>query len=157
MTLVNRNLVGRCGLYCGACIIYRAGKDSERLRRIIAERENCKSEDIRCEGCQTVLADGWDSKEWGKNCKIVKCLGAKGLNFCYECSKYPDCEKFRFIADSCSRHGENLMENLDRIRVGEVMEWLEEEDKKWRCRNCGKPIAMHLIECHWCRAKTAKK
>lgn len=67
--MVNRNLVGRCGLYCGACIIYRAGKDSERLRRIIAEQKNCEPEDIRCEGCQTVLADGLDSKERGKNCK----------------------------------------------------------------------------------------
>ena len=31
-TLVDKNLVGRCGLYCGFCLIYRAGKDSEKLR-----------------------------------------------------------------------------------------------------------------------------
>jgi hypothetical protein len=68
MDLVNENLVGRCGLYCGACIIYRAGKDSEKLRRTVAEKENCKPDEIRCEG-------------WGKNCKIVKCLEAKRLVF----------------------------------------------------------------------------
>jgi hypothetical protein len=83
MDLVNENLVGRCGLYCGACIIYRAGKDSEKLRRTVAEKENCKPDEIRCEGCQTALANGWDieGEGWGKNCKIVKCLEAKRLVF----------------------------------------------------------------------------
>ncbi|MCK4247085.1 MAG: DUF3795 domain-containing protein, partial [Methanomicrobia archaeon] len=52
VTMINENLVGRCGLYCGACIIYRAYKDSEELRRIIAKDNNCKPEEIRCEGCQ---------------------------------------------------------------------------------------------------------
>jgi len=149
MVLVNKNLVGRCGLYCGACIVYRAGKDSEELQRRVAERQKCKPEEIRCEGCQTVLANGWDVKgeEWGKNCKTVKCLETKGLNFCYECAEYPDCEKF----------GENLMENLDAIKADKVEEWLREEEEKWRCQKCGKPIAMHLTECHWCGAKLRKK
>ena len=65
MILVNRNFVGRCGLYCGACLVYRAYKDSEQLRHKIAEEEKCESDEIRCEGCQTVLTDGWESKEWG--------------------------------------------------------------------------------------------
>jgi hypothetical protein len=51
-TLVSKNLVGRCGLYCGFCLIYRAGKDSEKLRRAVARRSKCKPEDVRCEGCQ---------------------------------------------------------------------------------------------------------
>jgi len=42
------------------------------------------------------------------------------------------------------------MENLKKIETGKVEEWLEEEDKKWRCRGCGKPVSMHLTECHWC-------
>jgi hypothetical protein len=49
-TLVSKNLVGRCGLYCGFCLIYRAGKDSEKLRKSVARRSKCKPEDIRCEG-----------------------------------------------------------------------------------------------------------
>ena len=76
-TLVSKNLVGRCGLYCGFCLIYRAGKDSEKLRKSVARRSKCKPEDIRCEGCQTVLVDGWDNARWGKNCKIIKCQEAK--------------------------------------------------------------------------------
>ena len=153
--LVSKNLAGRCGLYCGACIIYRAYKDSEELRRTVADREKCKPEDIRCEGCQTVLSNGWnvEGQEWGKNCKIVKCLEAKGLDFCYECDTYPNCEKFRGIAEWCLKKGENLVENLDKIKAGNVEEWLEEEERKWRCQKCGKPVSMDLTECHWCGAK----
>lgn len=149
--MVNLNLVGRCGLYCGACTIYRAYKDSERLRRTIAEENDCEPQQIRCEGCQRVLTDGWEVEEnWGKNCKIVVCLEAKGLEYCYECDTYPYCKKFRYIADSCLKKGEDLMSNLERIKAGKVKEWLREEDEKWRCKKCGKPIAMDLKECHWC-------
>jgi len=153
MIIVNKNLVGRCGLYCGACLVYRAYKDSEQLRQKIAKEEKCEPTDIRCEGCQTVLTDGWNSKEWGKNCKIVACLEAKGLSFCFECNTYPECEKFHYIADYLLKRGENLMENLEKIKAGKVEEWLEEEGEKWRCRKCGKPISAYLEECHLCGAK----
>lgn len=100
------------------------------------------------------MANGWNADEsWGKNCKIVRCLEAKELDFCYECDTYPECEKFHTIADSCLKQGEDLMENLNTIKAGEVEERLEEEDRKWRCRRCGKPVSMHLPECHWCGAK----
>lgn len=149
--MVNYDLVGRCGLYCGSCMIYRAHKDSEKLRKLVAERANCRPEDIRCEGCQTVLAEGWDveGQQWGKNCKIVKCLEAKGLKFCYECSEYPNCDKFREICDSQLSHSENLVENLERIKAGRAEEWLREEEEKWLCKECGKPISDYE-KCHWC-------
>lgn len=157
MVFVNENLVGRCGLYCGSCIIYRAYKDSEQLRQRIAERENCRPEDIRCEGCQTVLANGWDKdEEWGKNCKIVRCSEAKGLDFCYQCNTYPNCEKFRVIYEASLKRGDNLMENLEKIQASKVQEWLKEEDKKWRCQKCGNPTSRHLQECHWCGEKLRK-
>ena len=155
MILVDKNLVGRCGLYCGSCLIYRAYKDSEQLRQKIAKREKCKPEEIRCEGCQTVFTNGWDLKDehWGKNCRIIKCLEAKGLNFCYECDTFPNCKKFRQIANYCLKRNEDLVENLNKIKVGKVQEWLEDEDLKWRCQECGKPIAIQLKECYWCGAR----
>jgi len=149
--MVSYVLVGRCGLYCGSCMIYRGYKESGKLRKVIAERANCRPDDIRCEGCQVVLTEGWNVKgqQWGKNCQIVSCLEAKGLKFCYECRIFPDCDKFREIYDSQLRHSENLIENLKRIKAGEVKEWLEEEEKKWTCKKCGKPISGYE-ECHWC-------
>jgi|Deesub1362B_J571_1020462.scaffolds.fasta_scaffold00621_1 hypothetical protein len=156
--MINKKLVGRCGLYCGACTIYRAYKDSEQLRQMLAKKYNCNPEEIRCEGCQAVLTEKLEVDEnWGRNCKIIKCLENKGLNFCYECDIYPECEKFHEIADFCLKYGANLIENLNKIKTGKIAEWLEAEDKKWRCKKCGKPIALELIECHWCGAKLREK
>jgi len=153
--MANPDLVGRCGLYCGACIIYRAYRDSVELRRRIADREGCKPEEIRCEGCQKALTEGWDVEDqpWGKNCRIMRCLEARGLRFCYECDTYPKCNRFLEIADSSQKRGENLVENLRRIQSGQVEEWLEEEAGRWKCKECGRPITMHLEECHWCGAR----
>jgi len=41
-----------------------------------------------------------------------------------------ECKKFREIADSCIKHGESLMENLNKIKSDEVNEWLEKENGK---------------------------
>ena len=155
--MVSYALVGRCGLYCGKCMVYRAYKESEKLRKLIAERANCRPDDIRCEGCQIVLTEGWnvEGQQWGKNCKIVSCLEEKRLKFCYECDIFPDCDKFREIYDSQLRHGENLIENLKRIKANEVSEWLEEKEKKWMCEKCGKPISSYE-ECHWCGEKLCR-
>ncbi|MGQ9706326.1 MAG: DUF3795 domain-containing protein [bacterium] len=51
---MNRNLVGRCSLYCGICEIYRAFKDSPKLQDELANRHNCRKEEVRCEGCQAI-------------------------------------------------------------------------------------------------------
>ena len=152
--MVDYALVGRCGLYCGACIIYRAYKDSEQLRQKVAKREKCRPEEVRCDGCQTVLTKGWNKDEkWGRNCSIVRCLEAKGFDYCCECDIYPNCEKFGELANHLLKYSESLTENLKKITAGKVEEWLKEEAEKWRCPACGKHISRHLEECHWCWIK----
>ena len=54
----------------------------------------------------------------------------KGFNFCNACNEYLDCEKFHEMADYCLKYGANLMENLNMIQSGKIVEWLEKEDKK---------------------------
>ena len=61
-------LVAACGLYCGACRRYVAGK---------------------CPGCRENLNAGW--------CKVRSCCVTRGLGTCAECESYADprdCEKF---------------------------------------------------------------
>jgi predicted flap endonuclease-1-like 5' DNA nuclease len=149
--------VGRCGLYCGTCMVYRAYKDSATLQERMAKAMGCEPREISCEGCQTVLTQGWNTKGWGRNCQIVACLEAKGHDFCYECNTYPDCRKFRRVSGYLLKRGENLMENLSKIKAGKADKWLEEEEEKWRCPTCAKPISVYHNECHWCGAKWVKQ
>ena len=53
-----QNLAAPCGLYCGACLIYVAGRrgDSERLEQIAKGMAQylgrpVEVEDLACEGC----------------------------------------------------------------------------------------------------------
>jgi len=151
--LVNRNLVGRCGLYCGFCSIYRAYKDSKKLQEELAKKFNCLPEEVRCEGCQTLDISGWSHEaKWGTNYTILKCLNAKKLKFCYECAEYGRCQKFDEMTRLCSEIGVDLRANLRMISEGKVVEWLLEQDKKWRCPKCSNPIVNSddFKNCHWC-------
>ncbi len=154
--MVDKNLIGRCGLYCGICEIYRAYKDSKKLQEKLAKSHDCPPEEVRCEGCQAIDVCGWArEKEWGKNCKILKCLNAKGLMFCYDCAEYDTCQKHAEFAKICSGLGIDLRGNLLMIQERKAEEWLLEQDKKWRCPECSNPIIVSydFKNCHWCGNK----
>lgn len=113
--MTDRDLVGRCGLYCGACGIYRAYKDNGKLLKGLAEHFKCPPEKVRCEGCMALTPDSW-----GYECDIFKCLRGKGLDFCYQCTEYENdsCEKFRNLAQDYLKHGVDLRANLAKIENG---------------------------------------
>jgi len=151
----DKDLVGRCGLYCGSCIIYRAERDSEKLRKCIAERNDCEVKEVHCGGCQTLVEDGWDSDEvWGKNCDIVNCLESRDLKTCYDCDD--QCKTFENWYQEMLGQGEDLKENLKRRNEGNVENWLKEERERWSCLKCGSPLIINLDECHRCGEKYQK-
>jgi len=154
--MINKNLIGRCGLYCGTCPIYRAYKDSKELQGKLSEKYGCLPEEVRCEGCQALSTYPWTyEKQWGSNCKIVKCLNANKLIFCFECSDYNTCKKHTKLAESCSGLEMDLRANLQMIQEEKDEEWLLEQDKRWRCTKCGNPIIVSykFLHCHWCGNK----
>lgn len=154
--MVDRSLVGRCGLYCGACSIYRAYKDNGEYLKRLAEHFKCALEKVRCEGCMNLTP-----KCWGYECKIVNCLKEKNLQFCYQCSEWESgrCEKFEGLAKPyLEEDGVDLRANLERIRKGEVEEWLRESEERYRCPSCGKPLSTGRMKskCYHCGADLSK-
>jgi hypothetical protein len=150
LSLGEQNLVGRCGLYCGACGIYRAYKDGGEYRHRLANFFKCPPEKVRCEGCQALTATCW-----GNECEMVKCLNAKGLQFCYECSDFEGhtCERFeKFSKDYLRDDLVDLRANLARIKAGDVDEWLKESEDRFRCFHCGKPLPTSSFrkKCYHC-------
>jgi len=145
--MLNRDLVGRCGLYCGACSIYRAYKDGRQHQEKLAAHFNCQPEQVRCEGCQALTEDCW-----GNDCAIVTCLRAHGYDFCYECASFADesCEKYAKIANTYAPRGVDVRANLRTIQAGRTDEWLAEQEQRWRCPACGQPITAWEDTCHWC-------
>jgi len=115
--IAENNLVGRCGLYCGACTIYRAYEDSGEYRNRVAAYFKCPPEKVRCEGCQALTPECW-----GNDCEIVKCTTAKGLSFCYQCPQFDDksCMKFEDLAKRYMEDNVDVRANLSRIKAGQV-------------------------------------
>lgn len=150
---VNRNLVGRCGVYCGACEIRRGFEDAGKLRLDVAQKHNCMPGDVRCNGCRSVHIIGWSrAKDYGKNCAILACLKTRGLETCGDCEKLSSCDRWRKLAEHCLEIGVYLKANLQAIQQHGVDAWLQAQEERWQCQACGRPVAVDSItpRCHRC-------
>ncbi len=147
--MTDKNLVGRCGIYCGACTIYRAERDDPEWRKRIADRYKIPPEKVRCQGCDALTPECW-----GNDCKFVKCLNGKGYQFCYECPEYEkgSCQIYEeFSKNYLGEDGVDLRENLAMIKSGKIDEWLKLSKEFYTCKFCGKPTAMGAGKCHHCK------
>lgn len=153
--MANTNLVGRCGLYCGACAVYRAYKDGGEYLKEFAEEAKCPLEKVRCEGCGALTAECW-----GNDCEIVQCSRSRGFEFCYQCDRYEDgsCEKFGKLAARYLKSGVDLRANLERIEKGAVEEWLRECEEKYKCPSCGKLLTIwaRKEKCYHCNVNLSE-
>jgi hypothetical protein len=149
LLVVGRNLVGRCGLYCGACSIYRAHHDGGEYLQKVAKHFQCPPEKVRCFGCMA-LKPGC----WGNDCKIVQCLRSRELKFCHQCNRYKDnsCKTFGQHADGYAEDGVDLRSNLERIKSGKTEAWLVENANRYRCPECHRPLSYTAITrtCYHC-------
>jgi len=136
--MVDLALVGRCGIYCGACGAHRAYKDKQApyFQQQIKEFQ-FPIEGIRCEGCHALTPQCA-----GSQCKVVQCLDSKGFEYCYECPTYENqsCKKYGEIAKKCADRGVDIRANLDKIKSGDVEAWLKECEEGIKCPRCGKPL-----------------
>ncbi|HPU00774.1 MAG: DUF3795 domain-containing protein [Firmicutes bacterium] len=141
-------LAGRCGLYCGACNIYRAQRDDAAWRRRLARRFKCGVEELCCNGCRALTASCW-----GNRCEIIKCLGEKGLDSCYPCpERSGSCEKFGQLAAGYLDEGVDLNRNLAEMEEKGLEAWLVQATEKYSCRRCCGPLTVGRDRCHHCGA-----
>lgn len=147
-TSLELSLVGRCGMYCGACAVYLAGKEGGELRREMAKKLGIPEEKVGCEGCGSLL-----STRNIRVCDILRCLESSNRNFCYECEEYrqQSCEHFEGIfRNHIDKDGLNLRESLSKLEGSTPERWLEENSRKWICRSCGSRIYIGSTNCHRC-------
>lgn len=144
-----KNLVGYCGLYCGACGIYqgRIRQAVENLHKIIstygfdkfaselakwepafqhyAEFENVMDGFVKlfgeCPGC--VKGGG------PPDCAIRECSRQKAYATCAECAEVGTCEKIQ-------RYGPKALERLHKIKEMGADKWNEEMQKKVNLGYC---------------------
>ena len=155
-----------CGLYCGACDILQAYKKgietgtSPQWRDLPLEIQNHpvipKNSEIKCHGCKTGTIFAGCSK-----CIIRKCaINKTGVETCLDCGNYP-CWRLKLTAifkkllklETRLPHLKDIAPNLEIIRNNGMEFWLEEQNRKWQCPNCGKRLSWYQASCPECRGE----
>lgn len=145
------HLAAVCGLYCGACSLYRARRDNdpqqlEELLQTLSERWQIPSDELDCDGC---LAQG-HLMPYCQECKMRLCAADKpGVNRCSDCPDFP-CSLVTDFNNDGVRHHAEVLENVRHQREIGVDEWLQEEYERWRCLFCGVSLEWYARTCYRC-------
>lgn len=137
---MKENLIGCCGIYCGACLFYRSDipeiaknlkeeLKKEKFNKIavpfdwVGDYKEFKKwlnflSRAKCSGCQAGGGNPF--------CNIRKCCKNKGIRTCAECDEMP-CKKLEWISE---RYKKWNIKNLKRIREVGYEKWLEEMEEE---------------------------
>jgi len=125
---MERNLIAPCGINCRLCRAYmQVGKSKP------------------CTGCRGDHT--WKSNSCVKNCEEM--INGK-FDYCYECNEFP-CRRVRHLDKRYRiRYGTSVIENLNSIKEIGIDNFVESEERKWACPECGSILCMHKPQCLAC-------
>ncbi|MBU4450723.1 MAG: DUF3795 domain-containing protein [Actinobacteria bacterium] len=136
MTNLSKELIAPCGMNCGICSNY------------LAYKNNISGKGFpNCIGCRAR----------NKQCAFLKkrCIDdlklLKGeIEFCFECNYYP-CEILTVLDKRYrERFGMSMIDNLNEIKSKGINYFIENQEKKYRCKKCGNLISVHSNKCFAC-------
>lgn len=148
MVEIKKDLLAPCGLYCGVCSIYIAHRDNNlkfKEKLLPVYRAFAKSvDDIACTGC---LSDGIIFPVC-RVCSIKNCCNDKGIEGCHQCNEFP----CKFINNFPIPVGKKvILRAIPFWRENGTEEFVEQEEKRYRCPNCGNPLFRGAKRCNKCK------
>jgi len=134
-------LIAPCGMDCALCSNYLA------LRN-----------DVRAKGMKLPYCKGCRPRD--KMCSFIKkkcdLLLNHTVEFCFECEEFP-CENLKHISNRYkSRYRMSMIDNLIFIREHGLDNFLENQQKKWQCPDCGDLLCCHNGICYSCGLEKLK-
>jgi hypothetical protein len=123
-------LIAPCGINCRLCRAY--GRDKKA-----------------CPGCRG--EDTFKSKSC-LACRIKNCekRAKGGFEYCFDCDEFPCASVSHLDKRYRTRYGTSTMDNLLSIKEIGIINFVNHEDKKWTCPECGSLICMHKPQCLVC-------
>jgi hypothetical protein len=134
----DNDLIGCCGIYCGACFAYRKeiSDKAKSLRELLKkEKFNKIAKPFKWVGdyrefrkwlswlVRLKCDNGCQAGDGNPFCSIRKCCRKKGFVSCADCELMP-CKKLEWIS---KRYKKWNIENLKRIREVGYKKWLKEQ------------------------------
>jgi hypothetical protein len=136
-------LIAPCGANCNVCMSY------------LAMKNNVKSKGINtryCGGCGYSRGKGCGWKKLG--CEL---LINRRVRYCFECENFP-CD---ILKKGNERYREKYLssplDNLYYIKEHGIEKFLQKEEERWKCPNCGGVISYHNGICYTCELDKLKK
>ncbi len=127
-------LIAPCGMNCSVCSRYLAHKhDVKRKGVSIPYCVGCRPRDKKC--------------AFQKRCNLLR---NNKVRFCYECSNFPCSNLERIEARYQKHYHTSVIENLTFIQQHSLAAFMEREDAKWRCEQCGGVLSCHNGVCFSC-------
>jgi adenine-specific DNA methylase len=141
----DKKLVAVCGLFCPACGIFIAQRESLEKRSKMAKNLQIPVEGLKCDGCRAEKRFAYC-----ETCKMTACAQEKGLDFCAECEEYPCTALKEFQA--AMPHRIELWQAQVRIKEVGYEKWFEEMLEHYSCAQCGMINSAYHLACRQCGA-----
>jgi hypothetical protein len=155
------HLAAACGTYCGACPAYIAKhSEDEQTKTKLQERISSEStkalksippsnwmDGLLCDGCLS----GGTLASHCQTCEIGLCAENKQNDSrCSGCDELP-CYRITNLVDMGHYlHRNEYLPNLGKMREMGVQKWIEYEEERWRCPQCGLPMSWYDARCARC-------
>lgn len=72
------------------------------------------------------------------------------VQYCYECEEFPCANLLKLDKRYRSNYRTSFVENLEYIRENGIDKFMERENEKWQCPECGEVICCHNGICYSC-------
>lgn len=125
-----KKLIAPCGVNCGICIAYLREKN-----QCCSCMSSGTNKPAHCTKCRIKFCDEHDKSEF---------------TYCYECHKFP-CTKIKGLDKRyVEKYQLSLIENSTCISKYGFEDFIINENKKWKCKHCGKVLCVHRKACLNC-------
>ena len=124
-------LIAPCGMNCALCLGFQREKN-------------------KCNGC-----NGADKLKLNscRICSITKCVKSKKIRYCFECDKLPCTRMKQLDKRYRTKYGMSMIENLEYIKKYGIRKFINQQNKKWKCKKCNSLLCVHRDFCLNCGKK----
>lgn len=136
MDNMRTELIAPCGMNCRLCRAYQR------------EKKQCKG----CNG-DNATKPAYCLKCVIKNCSTIE-NNTTGL--CYECNKFP-CRRLKQLDTRYrTKYQMSMIEKLEHIKQYVMDTFLQNEEIRWTCKECGNIVCVHHSICLVCKTPYIK-
>lgn len=143
--VADKKLTAACGLFCPACIVYIATRETPEKREKLSQTLKIPLEMLQCDGCRSARRFSYC-----QTCKLIVCAREKGLDFCGSCADFPCADLKEFQGGK--PHRLELWQDQARIREAGYEAWFAEMLEHYSCPQCGTVNSAYHLSCRECGA-----